>query len=277
MVSRLADIIEIRRTLITTAFTSRQAAHLGGSLSMLDVLNVLFGEYLKFNPQRLDWSERDIFILSKGHCFLGYLSVLHAYGCITSKHLEKFQSDGSNLIAHPIKDLSIGVESSNGSLGQGLSYGLGLAIGHKAKGQSGRRVYVMLGDGECNEGQVWEAATLASERGLNNLIAIVDQNRLRNDDKVTSYGSRGVSLAGIWRAFGWNVIELDGHCLEDIRKAFSIAIETQDAPSVLVCDTIKGKGFRFMEHDNTWHHSQITKKQYHALLSELDRKPPNGD
>jgi transketolase len=262
--------LDIRRKIVEVAFKCGEPTHVGGSLSMVELLNVLFGEVLNHRPEQPDWPERDVFILSKGHAVLGYLAVLHLYGYFGAEKLATFQTDGSDLIAHPIKNIRLGIESSNGSLGQGLPFALGLAIGMEMKNEN-RRVYVMLGDGECNEGSVWEAAALAAERGTNRLCAIVDENRFRNDGMTTTYAQK-IKLAGIWRAFGWNVIEIDGHDPEQIRTAFSAARAHLDGPTVIVASTIKGRGIDFMENNNDWHHNRITDNIYKECMRALNQE-----
>ena len=194
----------IRRLIIETAAECGEAAHIGGSLSMVELLNVLFGSVLRHRPEDPRWPDRDIFILSKGHAVLGYFAVLHAYGYFDRKKLRSFQTNGSDLVAHPVKKYDLGIESSNGSLGR-ASFGLGVAIGMTKQAQS-RRVYVLLGDGECAKVQS-ETAALAGERGVSNLVAVVDENGFRNDGENSMY-KRGPVIADVWRAFNWNVIEI---------------------------------------------------------------------
>ena len=195
----------IRRLIIETAAECGEAAQIGGSLSMVELLNVLFGSVLRHRPDDPTWPDRDIFILSKGHAVLGYFATLHAYGYFDRDKLKTFQTNGSDLIAHPVKKYELGIESSNGSLGQGLSFGLGMAIGMQKRSQD-RRVYVLLGDGECNEGSVWETAALAGERHIANIVAIIDENGFRNDGENSMY-TRGPVIADVWRAFNWNVLK----------------------------------------------------------------------
>ncbi len=263
--------IELRRLIVQTAADCGESAHLGGCLSMVELLNVLFGSVLRHKPNDPLWDDRDIFILSKGHAVLGYLAVLHAYGYFSREKLSTFQQNGSDLIAHPVKKLSLGIESSNGSLGQGLSYGLGMAIGMRKRGQDHRRVFVMMGDGECNEGSVWEAVALAAELGVSNLIAIVDENRHRNDGVNTLYNSAGGPvLADVWRAFGWHVVEIDGHDTEEVHAAYQEILANNEKPGVIVANTVKGKGIGFMEDNNDWHHNRITPKTLETCLEQLD-------
>ena len=203
----------------------------------------------------------------KGTLFLGYFAVLHAYGYFDRKKLSSFQTNGSDLIAHPVKKYDLGIESSNGSLGQGLSFGLGMAMG-MTKREKNRRVYVLLGDGECNEGSVWETAALAGERGVSNLVAVIDENGFRNDGENSMY-TRGPVIADVWRAFNWNVIEIDGHDVVAIQGAFDAAQRAETATAI-VAKTIKGRGVSFMEANNDWHHNRITPKTLDEILAEFD-------
>jgi len=241
---------------------------------MVELLNLLFGEVLKHRPKEPEWADRDLFILSKGHSVLCYLAVLHLYGYFDAEKLATFQTNGSDFIAHPVKKPQLGIESSNGSLGQGLSYGLGLALGMEMKNED-RRVYVMLGDGECNEGSVWEAAALAAELSSHRLCAIIDENHFRNDGSTSTYANK-IKLSGIWRSFGWNVIEIDGHDRQQIRKAFASASAYREGPTAIVANTVKGRGIDFMEGNNDWHHNRITANVYKDCLRALGLEPING-
>ena len=258
----------VRKKIIQTAFECGESAHLGGCLSIVEILITLYGEILKHNPAKPIWDERDFFILSKGHCVLGHLAVLHNFKYFSDEKLKTFQSNGSDFIAHPVKNMELGMESSNGSLGQGLSYGLGVAIGFK-KRKEPRNVFVLLGDGECNEGSVWETAALASELEANNLVAIIDENRFRNDGPIKAYQSK-IKLANVWRAFGWNVIEADGHDHTQLQSAFANAGEQKNAPTAIVARTIKGRGISFMEENNDWHHNRITAAVYEKCMHDLE-------
>ncbi|WP_419813547.1 transketolase [Bacterioplanoides sp.] len=256
----------IRRKTIDVAYHCGESCHLGGSLSMVDVLAVLFGDVLNYDVANLSAPDRDIFILSKGHCVLGYYSTMNVYGLMSDETLSTFQQDGSHLIAHPVKNLELGIESSNGSLGQGLSFGLGMALGMRLKNED-RSVYVMMGDGECNEGSVWESAASAAEFGVGNLIAIVDVNGLRNDGQNFTY-SPPVDLVKVWESFGWNVQVVDGHNHQELSAAFGNAKASEGKPSVILANTIKGKGVSFMEDNNDWHHNRITSKTYDQIKEE---------
>jgi transketolase len=236
---------------------------------MVDILAVLYDDILKFKADEPEFVDRDIFILSKGHTVLGYFATLYHFGYFSKEVFDTFQKNGSKLIAHPIKNLPLGVESSNGSLGQGISYASGMAMGYKKRGKD-NRVFVMMGDGECNEGSVWEAAQLSAEFSLNNLVAIVDQNGYRNDGE-TAYKD-GLKLSSMWAAFGWNTIEVDGHNYEEIHNAFKNALKEPSKPTAIIAKTIKGKGFSFMEANNDWHHNRITKSVYEQCIAEIEEE-----
>lgn len=261
------DAQEIRQLIIKKSHECGEASHLGGSLSMVDILTTLFARVLKFNTENLQDPERDIFILSKGHCVLGYYATMNHFGLMKSKVFDTFQRNGSHLIAHPVKNLQLGIESSNGSLGQGLSFGLGLALGLRLDETPDRYVFVMMGDGECNEGSVWETAASASEYNVDNLIVMVDLNGLRNDG-INSTHINSVDLTNVWASFGWNVIEVDGHNYEELYEAFAKAKSCKNKPSVLLARTIKGCGISFMENNNDWHHNRVTTKTYDKIIDE---------
>lgn len=260
---------DIRRDILKVAHDCGQPTHLGGALSMVEVLNFLFSHVLSHDPAKPDWNGRDIFILSKGHCVLGYLVTLYHQGYFGQNTLASFQSNGSEFIAHPIKNIDYGIESSNGSLGQGLSYGLGLAVGYKKLGLQ-NKVFVMMGDGECNEGMVWEAAALAAELELDNLIAVVDDNGLRNDGKNTTF-SMDARLQKIWNAFGWKSVEVDGHDVSKLEAVFNEFSKISTQPKVMIAKTTKGKGISFMEDNNDWHHNRVTASIYEKCLEELQQ------
>jgi len=261
------EAFEIRKKIILTAHMCGESCHLGGSLSMVDVMTVLFGKVINYPNSNVRNPDRDIFILSKGHCVLAYYSTMNHFGLMSDEVFATFQQNGSHLIAHPVKNLEFGIESSNGSLGQGLSFGLGVALGMRLDRMDHRRVFVLMGDGECNEGSVWESASSAAEFQANNLTAIVDVNSLRNDGDNSPYSGR-VDYKNIWHAFGWNVVDIDGHDFEQIKNGFEIAKNCTDKPTVILARTIKGKGVSFMEDNNDWHHNRITAKTYDQIVNE---------
>lgn len=259
----------IRRKIFEMAYHCGESTHLGGALSMVDTLAVLFSSVINVSSEDLQSPERDIFILSKGHCVLGYYATMNHFGLMNDATFSTFQANGSDLIAHPIKNLTLGIESSNGSLGQGLAFGLGIALGMRLDDMSKRHVFVLLGDGECNEGSVWEAAASAGEFGVDNLIAIVDLNKLRNDGANSTYLSEE-KFQRIWSAFGWNCIVIDGHNHCEIFAGFQDALRRNGRPSVILASTVKGKGISFMENNNDWHHNRVTSKTLGKILEELD-------
>ena len=267
---RLTDIEQMarrmRHKILEISHTCNLSAHLGGGLSMVEIMAVLYGHVLRFDPSNPRWEDRDRFILSKGHGVLGYFSALLAAGIISEETYKTFQTNESDLIAHPVMNLDIGIESSNGSLGQGLSMGVGIALAAKKK-QRDFRVFVYMGDGECNEGSVWEAVMSAAQLKLDNLTAVVDYNKLQSDGDARHIMDLA-DLAGKFRSFGWDVKEVDGHHIEEILEAFEAPREV-NKPRILVAHTIKGKGISFMENNNEWHHNRLTKANYDLALAEL--------
>jgi transketolase len=270
----LAEIQDMAKTMrhkiLEISHTCHLSAHLGGGLSMVDIMAVLYGRVLRYKPENPRWDNRDRFILSKGHGVLGYFSALLASGLIGEETYKTFQTNESDLIAHPVMNLDIGIESSNGSLGQGLSMGVGIALAAKKK-QCDFNVYVYMGDGECNEGSVWEAVMSAAQLGLDNLTAIVDYNKLQSDGDARLIIDLA-DLAGKFKSFEWDVQEINGHDIEQIVGAFETPRE-HGRPRVLVAHTIKGKGVSFMENNNEWHHNRLTKVNYDLALAELGVGP----
>ncbi len=256
----------MRHKILEISYTCNLSAHLGGGLSMVEIMAVLYGRVLRYEPKKPRWENRDRFILSKGHGVLGYFSALLAACVIDEETYKTFQTNESDLIAHPVMNLDLGIESSNGSLGQGLSMGIGIALAAKKK-QRDFNVYVYMGDGECNEGSVWEAVMSASQLGLDNLTAIVDYNKLQSDGDARQIIDFA-DLAGKFKSFGWDVQEINGHEIAQIVDAFEASREP-GRPRVLVAHTIKGKGVSFMENNNEWHHNRLTKANYELALAEL--------
>jgi len=261
--------LEIRKVMIEMGFSCGTSSHFGGGLSMVELLTFLYGNILKYDIKNPRWEKRDRFILSKGHGVLGFYATLYAFGFIGKEELDSFQQDESEFIAHPIMDLDFGIESSNGSLGHGLSLGVGIAMAAKLKKED-FKVFVMLGDGECNEGSVWEAIMSAYHHKLNNLVAIVDRNSMQNDgeskDVMDFY-----ALDKAWEGFGWNVLNIDGHNFLEIDKAFKLN-KNSDKPTVVIAKTIKGKGISFMENVPSWHHGKLTDNTYQQAMQELEGK-----
>lgn len=256
----------MRHKILEISHTCNQSAHLGGGLSMVEVMAVLYGRVLRFKVGLPRWEGRDRFILSKGHGVLGYFPALLVAGIITEDIFKTFKTNESDLIAHPVMNLDLGIESSNGSLGQGLSMGVGIAVAAKKK-KSDFKVYVYMGDGECNEGSVWEAVMSAAQLGLDNLTAVIDYNKLQSDGDSRQIMDLA-DLAGKFKSFGWDVHEIDGHDIAQIVNAFEAPL-ISGRPRILVAHTVKGKGISFMENNNEWHHNRLTKANYELALAEL--------
>ena len=243
------------------------SSHFGGGLSIVDVTATLFGSIMNYDGCNPNWDERDRFILSKGHGCLGYYAALVESGAISVEEVTTFEETGSNLIGHPVMNREIGIEFSNGSLGMGLSLGIGVAIAGKRRTQ-GYKVYVVLGDGECNEGSVWEAGMSASHFKLDNLIAIVDRNNFQQTGTGRDVMDMG-SIAAKWISFGWETVEVDGHQYSDLYDVFEKGT-MPGKPLMVIAHTKKGKGFDFSENNNDWHHAVLTKKQYQSALEQLE-------
>ena len=244
------------------------SGHPGGSLSATELLVALyFGDILKVDAKNPDCEERDRFILSKGHVAPVVYSVLARKGFFPLEALGTLRQLGSILQGHPHKGHTPGLDCSSGSLGQGLSIANGLALAFKQQKRV-NRVYCLLGDGELQEGQVWEAAMTAPQHHLDNLCAMVDYNGVQLDGMVRDIKDLG-NLAEKWRQFGWNVIELDGHDVSAVMSAYRAAGKKKGKPSVLIASTIKGKGVSFMENDCNWHGTAPDAEQLAKALKEV--------
>ena len=261
------------RRLIVGAIHRAQAGHLGGPLSAADLLVALYFDVLRIDPRCPDWPERDRFILSKGHASIGLYAVLAQRGYFPIAELDSFDEIDSRLQGHPDMTKLPGLEMSTGSLGQGLSPGIGMAIGARRRGLD-FRTYVLLGDGELQEGQIWEAAFVAARYGLDNLVAIVDHNGLPQYSWPNA-GGEGLPLhqpeiAARWQAFGWRVLEVDGHdmaaLVATLRRAHKGA---GGRPTAVIARTVKGKGVSFMEHQFAWHAKPPTDQHRDDALLEL--------
>ncbi len=242
------------------------AAHMGGALSIADVMAVLYFGVTNVREVGMEAPERDRIILSKGHSSLGLYSALVEAGIMDESLKDTFEDDYSDLLGHPVQNRKLGIEFTNGSLGMGLSIGIGVAMACKRK-HIKNKVYVILGDGECNEGSVWEAFMSAKQFKLDNLVAIIDCNKFQlsgSTDEVMSLGD----MAGKLRSFGWQTVSVDGHNVKELCTALDPQ-KTSESPLAVVMDSVKGKGFSFSENDNSWHHAVVTQKIYEQGLSEL--------
>ncbi|MDR0978042.1 MAG: transketolase [Endomicrobium sp.] len=245
------------------------SGHPGGSLSAVELITDLYFNHMKFNPKDTNDPDRDYFILSKGHVCPVLYAVLARIGCFDRTELGTLRKSGSRLQGHPAKDKELpGIEVSTGSLGYGLSIGAGIAAGMK-QAKKHNRVYVLMGDGEQQEGSIWEAAMAAPHFKLDNLCAIVDDNGLQIDG-ATKDIMNVEPLAAKYRSFGWNVLEIDGHNLSEIDKAYSRFKETINKPTAIIAKTIKGKGVSYMENIAEWHGKAPSKELAQKALEEID-------
>lgn len=244
-----------------------KSGHPGGSLSAADIVSTLYFHEMKVDPQNPKWPDRDRFVLSKGHAAPVLYAALAEKGYFPQDELMTLRKTGSRLQGHPSMKHLPGVEISTGSLGQGLSAANGMALAGRLDGKD-YRVYVLLGDGEIQEGQVWEAAMAAAHYKLDNLVGFIDHNRLQIDGPVEDVMSPE-PVADKWRAFGWNVEEINGHDFTEIINALAKARETKGQPTMIVANTVKGKGVSFMENQVGWHGSAPSSEQAGQALSEL--------
>ena len=256
---------ELRRAVVRMIYVAG-SGHPGGSLSSVEILTALYFRIMRHDPHNTRWPDRDRFILSKGHACPILYAVLAKTGYFPEDELWTFRKINSRLQGHS-HIMTPGVEMDAGSLGQGLSFGLGVALAGRMDGKE-HRVYVLLGDGECDEGQVWEAAMAAAHYRLDKLVAIVDRNGLQND-RATSEAMELEPLAEKWQAFGWRVLEVDGHDLRQIVEALQEARTTRGQPTVIIARTVKGKGVSFMENNASFHGKAPNKEQYEIAMKEL--------
>jgi transketolase len=250
-------------------------SHIASILSMADLLAVLYSDIANVNPKNPNMKNRDKVILSKGHAGAGIYSALANMGFFSREILKTHYANGSNLSGHVSHKGVPGVEFSTGSLGHGLSLGAGLAFGAKLN-NSAERIFVILGDGECDEGAIWEAALISNHFKLNNLIAIVDYNKMQSLD----YVENTISLHPLdkkWEAFGWNVINVDGHNHAELLHSYKLSLNNKEKPTVIIANTIKGKGISFMENNILWHYRFPHEgEEYNNSLKELWNSIPNG-
>lgn len=244
--------------------TGDKGSHLGGSFSCMEILAVLYDEVMKIDSSNPKWEDRDIFIPSKNHCVLAHFPILAEMGFIEHDEIFEFQKNGGRLTGYP-RNLDVGLEYSGGSLGMAISVGIGLALSFRERDKK-NKVYVLMGDGELNEGCIWEAFMAAAHYNLDNLVAIIDRNHLSYDGD-TEEVMKLDSISAKMQAFNWNVISCDGHDVGDLLRAFGEI--KSGKPNVIIADTIKGKGISFIENRREWHHSRITKEQYEIARQEI--------
>lgn len=266
-IKQLNDTAVTVRRHIIEMITEAGSGHPGGSLSAADIITALYFDIMNVNPEDPHWEDRDRFVLSKGHAAPALYSVLAEKGYFPVKELNRLRQTGAMLQGHPDMKGTPGVDMSTGSLGQGLAAANGMALAGKLD-KKDYRVYALLGDGELEEGQVWEAAMAAAHYKLDNLTAFVDHNKLQIDGPVEKVMSPE-PVAEKFRAFGWNVIEINGHDMEEIIDAVEKAKKTKGVPTMIVAETIKGKGVSFMENEAGWHGTAPTREQCEKALAEL--------
>ncbi len=271
---------QVRRLVVQSVYRAK-AGHLGGPLSAADVLTVLYFKILRIDPKRPDWPDRDRFILSKGHSAIGLYAVLALRGYFPVEELDTFDEIDSRLQGHPDMTRTPGIDMATGSLGQGLSPGVGMALGARLQGKD-FHTWVMLGDGEIQEGQIWEAALVAERYRLDNLTAILDYNGLQQygwtDSISNGRRSPRISIENprrLWEAWGWNVLEMNGHDVGAILTTCRQALEMKGRPTIIISHSIKGKGVSYMENDYNWHSKVLTDADFERAMSDLSH--PLGD
>lgn len=265
----LAKVANEVRKGVVTAVHAAKSGHPGGSLGAADIMTYLYFEEMDVDPANPSRAERDRFVLSKGHCAPALYAVLAERGFFPKEELETLRHIGSRLQGHPNMNDTPGVDMSTGSLGQGISAAVGMALAAKHWGDN-YRVYTLLGDGECEEGQVWEAAMFSAHRKLDNLTAIIDHNGLQIDGKVTEVCSPE-DLGVKFEAFGWDVHHVNGHDIDALIEVLTTCKNSRDGkPHAVIAETVKGKGVSFMENEAGWHGKAPSAEQLEAALAELE-------
>lgn len=256
----------VRMGVIEGVFNAK-SGHPGGSLSVADILTYLYFDHMNVDPKNPKDENRDRFVLSKGHTAPALYAVLANKGFFPVSEIKNLRKPGAMLQGHPSMNRTPGVDMSTGSLGQGISTAVGMALAGKID-KKDYRVYTVLGDGEIEEGQVWEAAMFAAAKGLDNLCAVVDNNNLQIDGFIAEVNSP-YPIPEKFRAFGWNVIEIYGHSFDEIDAAFKAAAEFKGKPTAIIAKTVKGKGVSFMEDQCSWHGTAPNAEQYEQAMNEL--------
>ena len=280
-VAELEDLARQARAHIVRTIASAHGGHLGGPLSVIDMLIALYFRVLNIKPEEPAWPDRDRLVLSKGHSSIALYTALAMRGYFPIAELSTFDSINSRLQGHPDMTVTPGVDMSSGSLGLGFSGALGIALGARAASKD-FTTYAILGDGECNEGIVWEAAHVAPRHGIDNLVVLVDHNKLqqygwrgdRQEHRLPPY--TGTQLVDRWSAFGWRVLEMNGHDMAEILATIEAAKASRGAPVAIIAHTVKGKGVSFMENDYTWHARVPNKEEAAAALAELGELTSGG-
>ncbi len=268
MIKRCEDVSKkVRRHILDMTFvTGKTGAHLGGSLSIVELLVGLYIGRIRFRTDEPSWEGRDRVILSKGHAAMALYPVMAAAGIIKESELNSFKKDGSLLGGHPSLNGLPGIEFASGSLGQGLSLGVGVGLALKRKQNKDSRVFVFLGDGECDEGSIWEAAACAGHFCLNNLIAVVDMNAIQYDGYTKDVLDMS-PLEKKWQDFGWSTVSIDGHNIAEVLEAYE---QHDERPLAILACTVKGKGISFMENNWKFHNAALSEAQYDQAVAELE-------
>ncbi len=257
----------MRELSLQMAYNCGTTSHLGGGLSIIDALAVLYGYVMNTSEHGIVYQNKDKFILSKGHGVLGYYAALIEFGLLNLEEKDTFLADGSDLVAHPVMNLDKGIEASTGSLGQGVSLSVGIALAAQKKGYN-YKTYVICGNGECNEGSVWEACMSAVNYELDNFTLFIDNNSMQSDGKSDQIMNVSDRYEGMLDALGFQVITIDGNDIQQLCEAFDKDV-IKGKPKAIIGNTIKGKGVSFMENNPDWHHNRLTKEQFDIALAEI--------
>lgn len=256
----------IRLSALQMAYNAgKNGSHLGAGLSTVEIFAALYGKVLHYDVNNKDDENRDRLIVSKGHCVLSYYSALHLAGYITDNDIKSFETNGSHFHGHAMRNLNNGIEFSGGSLSMGMSFAGGIALACKKKGLKSR-IYTIVGDGECDEGLIWEAAMSASNYKLDNFYVIIDRNKLQYDGPTTEVMNQ-IDLGEKFKSFGFDVRIVDGHDLDALAESLN---KESDRPVCVIADTIKGKGVSFMEGQKEWHHHTLSTEQYEQARKEVE-------
>lgn len=266
--SRLKEICKETRKDILLMAHNAKSPHVGPALSCVEMLTMLYHKIMNIGLKRRKYAIRDRFVLSKGHAAMALYACLSRAGFFKKEKLTSYCMNGSDLAEHPLANKLPGVEFATGSLGHGLAIGIGLAMASRLK-RIPYNVYVLMGDGETNEGSVWEAAGLASSLHLQNIVVLVDHNRLQATDMYDNL-SGGYSLQEVWKAFGWQVYEVNGHDINEISRVFDASFYKTRNPKVVICRTVKGKGVSFMENNLEWHYRPPNSDDLRKAVRELE-------
>jgi transketolase len=267
-IMELEKVSAIARKLMVETLICAGCGHPGGAFSSIDLMTALYFDVMNIDPGNPAWSDRDRFILSKGHSSIALYTILHLRGFMSKETLLTFRQENSLLSGHPDMHKARGVEMSTGALGHGLSVGAGLATAAKMDGKS-FRVFVLMGDGETQEGSIWEAAMFASHHKLDNLVGIVDRNMIQIDGFTEDILALEPYRAK-WEAFGWAVVAIDGHDLGQITEALRLTPRIPGKPTLILANTIKGKGISFMENNPAWHGGGLSGENADIALKEVD-------